>query len=393
MGIGRFDQTSHKFNLVLSINYDATADLNQLKQSFQRASELLYDATDGKHQFGEITVCLNSSGGNNADIWVIVSPDPTNPVVDSDGYYPPPFSTPTPGIHMTLDKLVKDFPLLIVHEFGHFVYGLYDEYRFPDASTGAHCVGGGANVCIMEASQADGDSYNPATGNWIPGVIKEFCVLGNHTTDNEQGAISCWQTMASLSDYYDLNPIPTLPDEAPPTTPAAALINWVVLETTQRFVLVIDRSGSMMGDKLVEAKLGADWWVDAILSNDALAIVSFSDTSSLVYDFPPPGSSVDPITAHQRIQDIMADGLTSIGGGLRTAYNALSLAGPRTVAESIVLLTDGRQNSGEHPNTVLPDLIARGVKVYTIGIGTDVDPILLQNIASQTGGTYYVSYP
>jgi hypothetical protein len=388
MGIGRFDRATHKFNLVLSIRYTApAADLIQLQRAFQRASELLYDATDGRHQFGEIQVCLNSLGGASADAWVIISPNPANPIFDSGGYNPPPFSTPTPGVHMTLDKKVMDWPLVIVHEFAHFVYGLYDEYRFADGTEGAHCIGGTtANACIMEASQVDGDQF--VAGTLVSGRISEFCASSNHTVNNRQGSNSCWHTMASR--YYDLPDLQTA-TQAPPTAPAAALANWVVLDSTQRFVLVIDRSGSMTGDKLIEAKFGADWWADAILDNDALGVVSFSDTVSVDFPLHTITGPTDRNNVHAAVGSIAAKGMTSIGGGLRRALQEITNFGPRSVTESIVLLTDGIHNIGESPSQVLPDLIARGVRVFTIGIGPGVDTALLQQIATSTGGTHYVA--
>lgn len=427
MGIGRFDQAKHQFNLVVSINYAASpADLLQLNRAFQRASELLYDATDGKHQFGEITVCRNSSGGSNADIWIIISPNQVNPIVDSDGYDPPPFSTPTPGVHMTLDKMVMDWPILIVHEFAHFVYGLYDEYRFPDGSESAHCVGKGGNSCIMEARQIDGDrNFNPATGLWTPGVISEFCIDDPQPAINSDGTLrprphyhslnneqqfayddpsdpdklshSCWKVMANrypdLVKPSGLPGLAGLPTEQAPA--GAAAIKWVEVDALQRCVLAIDRSSNMMGNKLTEAKVGAHWWADSIPSNEQLAIVSFSDTASVDYPMHPITSQGDRGAVKNVISSLNASGATSIREGLLKARNEIlnptDTTLPAAVTKIIVLLTDGRHNHGPGPDTaLLQDLAQNQIKVYPIGIGPDVDTGFLQGIAAQTGGIYYV---
>ena len=48
----------------------------------------------------------------------------------------------------------------------------------------------------------------------------------------------------------------------------------------------------------------------------------------------------------------------------------------------IILFTDGLQNAGsETVEDVLPDCIASGVRIYTIGLGNDQDAVLLGNIA------------
>jgi len=53
VGIGRL--VGGRFNLVLSIRHNATAArLNEWRASWERASRLLFDATDGQHQFGDI---------------------------------------------------------------------------------------------------------------------------------------------------------------------------------------------------------------------------------------------------------------------------------------------------------------------------------------------------
>jgi hypothetical protein len=404
MGIGRFDETTHKFNLLLSVRYDATADLNQWQRTFQRASELLYDATDGKHQLGTVHVCLNSLGGDAADAWLLG----TAGTPHSGGYAT--LGTSSAGVHITLGNGEIYHPLQIVHELGHYIYGLRDEYLIPGVSekclghTGADGTGSAlSNACIMEANQTDGDQWVTATDSWSAGDISEFC-SADHTLINEQQSVnmqSCWDTMEGgaviatspslmmSSGYHDLSPVPTAPGETAPT--GADQIGWVVLESTQRFVLVIDRSGSMMGDKLTEAKFGADWWADALLIGDAFAVVSYSDTPSDVFPLTPLMSDTDRAMAHTNIGLIEAGGATSIGGGLRRAYEILEAAGSPTVTESIVLLTDGIHNTGEHPSTVLPDLIARGVRVFTIGIGSGVASTLLNQIATATGGAYYVA--
>ena len=56
----------------------------------------------------------------------------------------------------------------------------------------------------------------------------------------------------------------------------------------------------------------------------------------------------------------------------------------------MILFTDGLQNAGaETAEAVLPDLRANGVRVYTIGLGNDQDAVLLTNIATTTGATYF----
>ena len=383
MGIGRL--VSGRFNLVLSVRHNAnTTRLNQWRASWERASRVLFDATDGQHQFGDIYVCNNSSGGRNADAWLLEEDGRSS----AGGFHVIGSET----IHMTIYGDERFKPFILVHEFGHYGYGNGDEYSGP-AGDGAVCIGGTtSDACVMEAGWWDGDRFgNDATGGaLVAGRVNEFCVASNHDPDNDtwqesMSGISCWETMVG---NYPAMALPAgTPVGAAPS--GASSINWVVLVPEQRFVVVVDRSGSMTGDKLTEAKYGADWWADNAVVGDKLSIVSFATGASVPYPLHAIAGDPDRTNAQSAVGGITAGGQTSIGGGLRKALNQILGAGARAATQVIVLLTDGFHNSGESPSAVLPDLIANGVRVYTIGVGTDIDAALLQNIANSTGGTFY----
>lgn len=106
---------------------------------------------------------------------------------------------------------------------------------------------------------------------------------------------------------------------------------------------------------------------------------------------------------------ILTDG-TSIGSGLATAVDRLR--GGNAASRIIVLLTDGEDTGGKiDPATAKEIAKTFGVKVYTIGMGTEgyaqipyqstlgstvlekekvsIDEDLLKEIAGETGGNYY----
>ena len=54
-----------------------------------------------------------------------------------------------------------------------------------------------------------------------------------------------------------------------------------------------------------------------------------------------------------------------------------------------MLLTDGLQTGGGGlPSTVLPDLVRTLTRVYTVGVGQQIDDELLQRVAESTGGMF-----
>lgn len=373
-----------KFTLVISVRHDASPTrLNEWKNAFQQASELLFDATDGQHQFGTIFVCNKSYGGRNADIHLFEE--------DGRSYV----NRPIPGLarqdcHMFLYGDERDKPFVIVHEFGHYGYGLYDEYTGP----------GGDAECVEAPSNA---SASIMEGGWwqAPGVdggdgflreISEFCVADNHDPDEDtqqehQHGKSCWQTM----NYYypDLILPAQLPDEGPTT--GADDIVWIELEPETRLVLCIDRSGSMDSPswKMLYAKLGAQLFVDLVDVGDKIGVVSYaSDVSA---DFPL-SEVVDDATktsAKAAIEGLSAAGATAMGAGLIECLNQMTSPGDTACQQAIILLSNGFQNTGIHPYEVIPDINNEMTKVFTVAIGDDVDEDLLQTIASETNGRYF----
>ena len=373
-----------KFTLMVSVRHDANPDtLNLWKNAFQQASELLYDATDGQHQFGTIFVCNKGLAGRSADIHLFEQ--------DGRSYV----NLPIPGLgrtegHMFLYGDEKRKPFVIVHEFGHYGYGLYDEYSGPFGD--AECVENppNANASIMEGGWWQAPV---AYGGLGEREISEFCVPSNHDPDGDteqqhRHGKSCWETM---KDYYPDLIIPTcLPDDGP--TCGADPINWIELEPETRLVLCLDRSGSMDLPpwKLEYAKLGAQLFVDLAEEGDKIGVVSFG--SQICVDFPLTEVLGDETkdAAKGAIEGIFADGPTPMGDGLREALNQIISPGDTACQQAIVLLSNGYVNAGtEDPLCVTPDIKGEMARVFTVGIGDDVDEELLQTIASETNGKYF----
>lgn len=381
MGIGRL--VGDHFDIIVSLRHNAAQGrVDEWEASFAQASQLLWDATDGQHRLGTVWVCNNSSGGRNADAWLLEPDGRSVSAISGLG---------SETAHMTLYGDERFKPFIIIHEFGHYAYGVFDEY---EGSAGpAECIGGTtSDACIMETGWGDGDRFgNTATGGaLVSGRVSEFCVAGNHDPDNdtyqdEQRGGACWPTMVAT--------FPGL--TAPAGTPAAAApggagaINWVVLAPEQRYVLVIDRSGSMQGNKIAQALVGSAWWADNAQVNDRLGVVSFATTARTDIGLTTITGPGDRDAVRNAVTGIAAGGQTAIGDGLRRGLDEILAAGPRAATQVMVLLTDGLNNRGEDPNAVLPDLSANGVRVYTIGVGPSIDTPLLQSIATGTGGAYY----
>jgi hypothetical protein len=161
-------------------------------------------------------------------------------------------------------------------------------------------------------------------------------------------------------------------------------------------MLVIDRSGSMTtNDKIGAAKNAARLYTDATEDNNMLGLVSFNgdltepnEDATLDYDLTTVNSTVrsDIKTA---INGLVASGFTSIGDGLYMALGRLDALGDPAHTCAMTLLSDGMENEARFWADIQTDVVDSDCVVDTVALGPDTDEVLLQEIASLTGGSYY----
>ena len=159
-------------------------------------------------------------------------------------------------------------------------------------------------------------------------------------------------------------------------------------------MLVIDRSGSMAGQQMTDAKNAAKIFVDELDAfNDRSGLVSFDGWSFLWWGDPDAELDVnltfDKASVKSGIDSLNANGGTAMGTGIQYANDHLRDMGRSGAVWAEVVLTDGRSNRGIDPLAAANNAKARGIVVYTIGLGSDTDGALLQQIADLTGGKYF----
>lgn len=171
---------------------------------------------------------------------------------------------------------------------------------------------------------------------------------------------------------------------------------------SQDVMLVLDRSGSMAGSagtgqsKLEELQDAASLFVQLVRSGtgNQLGMVSFSTAASSPVDF-----GLQPVTSSAKaslvgpapfsggiVGGLIADGLTTIGGGLAAAQ--AQLAGSGGNPNTMLLMTDGLQNVPPMIDTVEASLA--GTTVHAIGLGneTNLDGERLSQLAQSHKGLY-----
>ncbi len=155
---------------------------------------------------------------------------------------------------------------------------------------------------------------------------------------------------------------------------------------------VVDRSGSMTGEKLRLAKLAVEHSVARLRSDDRFAIVVYDNEVEVVFESAPATPDARR-TALSRLSEIQARGSTDLGGGYLRGCEQVALRLSEDGVNRCLLLTDGLANVGITDHDVLSshasELRARGVSTTTFGVGRDFDEVLLQAMADAGGGNFY----
>ncbi|MEZ4432844.1 MAG: VWA domain-containing protein [bacterium] len=157
--------------------------------------------------------------------------------------------------------------------------------------------------------------------------------------------------------------------------------------------LVIDRSGSMAGDKLRDVKAAALKLLDDLRPEDTVTLISYSDdvkrhTTGLPVDAK--GREV----LRNALLGLESEGSTALGPAMMQALDDLE-AGRRDDRRltHAMLLSDGLANVGEQRPEILGARAAaaftRGVSVTTLGVGLDYNEDLMTRLADQGGGRYH----
>jgi Ca-activated chloride channel family protein len=145
--------------------------------------------------------------------------------------------------------------------------------------------------------------------------------------------------------------------------------------------VVLDRSGSMAGERLDAAKQALVRLVERLDPADRFGLVAFDDAVEVVV---PAARLTDKAAARAAIAALEPGGLTNLSGGLlRGLQEARRVAGK--AGATLLLLSDGHANAGETDPARLEAVAAqarrRGVTTSTVGIGLGYDETLLAGLA------------
>src|SRR5215471_12384177 len=173
-----------------------------------------------------------------------------------------------------------------------------------------------------------------------------------------------------------------------------------VASSSATIMLALDVSGSMCStdvkpNRITAAEQAASAFIKSQSGGPRIGLVAFAGTAAILV---PPTTDTRQLTG--ALGGLTTAGGTAIGSGMLTSLDAIAqvdhtvaptgatVSRPRGTgyaADVIVVLTDGSNNRGVDPQTAAKEAAARGVRVFTIGYGTD-NPAPLACSSAQFGG-------
>jgi hypothetical protein len=209
------------FNLSIALEWDARRDtqfLSQLQFDLRRASELLYDWTNGQAALGQITIYHDRQQWNDADIRVyasnrlrpnatqggIVARDTTDPAAPQIVYQPGQVRIGAVWNRYgdSSGSLGEDWPRTLAHELGHYALYLDDNYLGLDNGllvTVNTCTG----TAMADPYRDDYSEFHRAA-DWLTGCQNTLANLSTRRAD--------WATITTFYPWLNgttINPGPS----------------------------------------------------------------------------------------------------------------------------------------------------------------------------------------
>lgn len=165
--------------------------------------------------------------------------------------------------------------------------------------------------------------------------------------------------------------------------------------TPVNVAIVLDKSGSMAGEKMRKAKEAARMAVDRLAPDDIVSIIAYDSTVRVLV---PATKAVDKEQIRQGIDRISSGGNTALFAGVSKGADELRKFLDKNHVNRVVLLSDGLANVGPSSPGALNDLgrtlVQQGISVTTLGLGLDYNEDLMSSLARASDGNHaFIEHP
>jgi Ca-activated chloride channel family protein len=152
---------------------------------------------------------------------------------------------------------------------------------------------------------------------------------------------------------------------------------------------VLDKSGSMTGEKIAKAKEAAIAAVQRLNKKDIVSVVVYDSTVKVLV---PATKLTDKDAVCRKISGISANGSTALFAGVSKGAAELRKFIDRNRVNRVILLSDGLANVGPQTPSALGELgsslIKEGISVSTMGLGLDYNEDLMAQLARRSDGNH-----
>ena len=388
-----------------------SAEQDTYEKIFQYFADGVYESTEGAHKLRNVRIYTNGKYASRANLqWH----EKGHPHVPYKG------GVNATGGHINMYDIFKDgagaghdYDMLAddkgagytcAHEWGHYYYGIYDEYSLQAGDTPVV-----PSIMNSQWNARGGDfkwlNFSIAWVSDPPGQYQNTKKTAQHRVFGE----SIWETLSRDTTIDDVNKMllgtRTYYPELAAVAPAGANTPAIQLAGTARsdlnivwmsdpnlvYQIVIDQSGSMSG-KIENAKTAAKLLVDkAEIGETKIGVIMFDGAVTVLQPIVQIDSQATKNTIKGIIGGITPDGMTAIGDAAQAALNGLLALGTAKDTKMVFLLSDGRSNTGVAPLSVVPAYQTAQIPIYTFAYGSGADTATLSAMANQTGGQFYQS--
>ncbi|MEM8488477.1 MAG: VWA domain-containing protein [Bacteroidota bacterium] len=161
-------------------------------------------------------------------------------------------------------------------------------------------------------------------------------------------------------------------------------------KTPVNVAIVLDKSGSMNGEKMMQAKNAALQAVSRLSEGDVVSIITYDNTAQVLL----PATEFSQIQQiEQKISQVTAGGGTALYDGVVTGANQIREFLADNRVNRVILLSDGQANHGPETPDALgslgASLIQDGISVSTIGLGLGYNEDLMVALAMRSDGNHH----
>jgi Ca-activated chloride channel homolog len=157
-------------------------------------------------------------------------------------------------------------------------------------------------------------------------------------------------------------------------------------------VIVLDRSGSMQGAKIRDARQATLDLLSSLSPGDRFALITYSDDVTRhcgLMDLTPANRA----SLETMIRNIQPGGSTNLGGGLQEGIRALQEGRRKGLPGRVILISDGLANRGITDPKALGAMASTAIEeafaVSTVGVGSDFNEHLMTSLADRGAGNYH----